>query len=98
MSFSRLLTCPRALSAVRDHLIGSRAVGDGLLDAGHISSQRLAGNQAGRVILAELIRRPVLKRVSACCKSAVLRDNVFCATKELTFVLIRVMPVHPLLV
>jgi hypothetical protein len=43
-----------------------------------------------------LIRKPVLSRVNACCKSAELRANVFCAIRELTFVLIRVMPVHPL--
>jgi hypothetical protein len=48
--------------------------------------------------LPTLMRKPVLNRVKACCRSAELRANVFCATKELTFVLIRVMPVHPLLV
>jgi hypothetical protein len=41
--------------------------------------------------LPELIRKPVLKRFSAVCKSALVRPKIFCAISELTFVLMRLM-------
>ena len=40
----------------------------------------------------ELIRKPVLKRVNEVCNSWLDVANEFCANRELTFVLIRVMP------
>ena len=98
MSFNRLLTCPKALSAVPisrlARVLLEIALSMLVMSARNVS---LAINPAGSS-LPELIRKPVLSRVSDCCKSAELRARVFCATKELTFVLIRVMPVHPLLV
>jgi hypothetical protein len=46
--------------------------------------------------LPVLIRKPVLNRLRAWLKSALDRPNVFCATNELTFVLIRVIEDPPL--
>jgi hypothetical protein len=46
--------------------------------------------------LPVLIRTPVLKRLSACSRAALDRPNVFWATNELTFVLIRVISRPPL--
>jgi hypothetical protein len=46
--------------------------------------------------LPALIRKPVLKRVRDCCNWSFDRARVFCAVKELTLVLIRVMTITPL--
>ena len=54
----------------------------------------LAINPAGSSF-PELIRRPVLSRVSEVCRSELERASVFWAIKELTLVLIRVMPDTP---
>jgi hypothetical protein len=50
----------------------------------------LAINPAGSSFPV-FIRKPVLRRVSACCKETLERPKVFWAVNELTFVLILVI-------
>jgi hypothetical protein len=56
-----------------------------------LRSDSLAIKPAGSS-LPTLIRKPVLKRVSEVCNWSFDRASVFCAIRELTFVLIRDMP------
>ena len=94
MSLSKELTCPNALSAV---LIIWFAIWL-LLIAWFVLAMLLlitslaikpAGSSA-----PELIRKPVLNRVRAVCNWLLDFARLFWAVRELTFVLMRVIPEH----
>src|SRR4051794_36206405 len=96
MSFKRLLTWPNALSAVAiTWFARSVLLMAFLMLVMSLRKFSLAIKPAGSS-LPVLILKPVLNRPSACSKAALDRPNVFWATKELTFELIRVIEKPPL--
>src|SRR4029078_12516867 len=95
MSFKSPLTWPSALSAVAITWLARSVLPMArLILVMSLRRFSLAIKPAGS-FLPVLIFNPVLSRVNACCNAPLDRPNVFWATSELTFVLIRVISNPP---
>ena len=92
MSFSRLLTWPRPLSAVAMSWLARSVLVMALLDAGDVAAEVFAGDQTGRIVLADVDSQTGAQPGEGFLQLGVgSGPRSFWAISELTFVLIRVM-------